>query len=98
MAENSFGNRLGGRLNYSAPAQSASGFSTVIGQDLRQTNDRLLQSMQEEAAAMQSTGDQQSQLNAAIDKMKQEMQGGGDEVTLAEAPWKGPLDPEGEVY
>lgn len=98
MAESTFGNRLGGRLNYTAPQQSATGFSTRIGQQLSQSHDRLVQSMQEEFAVMQSSGDHQTQLNAAIDKMKQEIQGGGEEVTLAEAPWKGPLDPEGEVY
>lgn len=98
MAENTFGNRLGGRLNYTAPSQPASGFSTQIGQRLSQNNDRLVQALQEEFTAMQGTGDHQSQLNDAIQKMQQEMQGGGEEVSLAEAPWKGPLDPEGEVY
>ena len=48
---------------------------------------------------MQSAGqDSQSQLNQAIEQMKQDVQGQGEETTLAESPWKGPLDPEGEVY
>ena len=63
------------------------------------TDQRLQTQMEAEYSAMQSAGqDSQSQLNRAIEQMKQDVQGQGEETTLAESPWKGPLDPEGEVY
>lgn len=100
MADEKLGGRLGGRLGYEPVNVYQAPFARSIGNQLSQSHDRLLQQMEAEAAAMQQpmSAGQQSQLDQAMDKMRQEMQGGGDEVSLSEAPWKGPLDPEGEVY
>lgn len=99
MADNTFGNRLGGRLNYEPQSVYKSSFGTFASGELSQSHQRLQTQMEAEYSAMQSAGqDSQSQLNQAIEQMKQDVQGQGEETTLAESPWKGPLDPEGEVY
>lgn len=99
MADNTFGNRLGGRLNYEPQGVYKPSFGTFASGELSQSHQRLQTQMEAEYSAMQSAGqDSQSQLNRAIEQMKQDVQGQGEETTLAESPWKGPLDPEGEVY
>lgn len=99
MADNTFGNRLGGRLNYESQSVYKPSFGTFASGELSQSHQRLQTQMEAEYSAMQSAGqDSQSQLNRAIEQMKQDVQGQGEETTLAESPWKGPLDPEGEVY
>lgn len=99
MAENTLGNRLGGRLNYEPQEVYKPSFGTLASGAISQSSSRLQEQMEAEYSAMQSAGqDSQSQLNRAIEQMKQDVQGQGEETTLAESPWKGPLDPEGEVY
>lgn len=99
MADDTFGNRLGGRLNYEPQSIYKPSFGAAVSGGLSQSHQRLQTQMEAEFSAMQSAGaDSQSQLNQAIEQMKKDVQGQGEETTLAESPWKGPLDPEGEVY
>lgn len=98
MADNTFGNRLGGRLNYEPQEVYKPSFGTLASGAISQSSSRLQEQMDAEWSAMQQHGDMSDRLTQAIDQMKQDVQGQGEETTLAESPWKGPLDPEGEVY
>lgn len=94
MVDTVFGNRLGGRLNYEA----RSVYEPLSVQSGNTHHQRLQSMMDAESEAMLAAGgDAQGQLTKAIEQMKKDMQGGGEETTLAESPWKGPLDPEGEI-
>lgn len=87
MAESKLGGQLGNRLALDMTPTPVASFS-------RRGNSRLAAAFKTEAEEM--GGDPQSQLQEAIDKLKKEATGeSGD--TLSEAPWKGPLDPEGEI-
>ena len=76
MADNTFGNRLGGRLNYEPQSVYKPSFGTFASGELSQSHQRLQTQMEAEYSAMQSAGqDSQSQLNRAIEQMKQDVQG-----------------------
>lgn len=87
MAESKLGNQLGNRLNLEMTPVQATPFT-------RRGSSRLATAYKTEAEEM--GGDPQTQLQEAIDKLKKEATGESSD-TLSEAPWKGPLDPEGEI-
>lgn len=93
MAASRLGNRLGGRLNYESQPLAPHSKENVAAPH----HARLQAGLDEEYHRMHNTQSAQtSQLEQAQKDMTDELTN-GEKTTLAESPWRGPLDPEQEI-